>query len=217
MSKLAIVGLLGLFIVIPISIGILRYRIADRVGRLFLVFVATGLLVDAVMWVLTFLERHNHLLLIFNLYSLTESFFFFWFLWATAPSNSIKEISKILLYCTPPFWIVCIFVLPLMTKEVSGGGAFATTYYIIVSFLAGFAMLQLVEKEKSVFSDSMFWFTLGIFFCSFCTFYIMTFVQTFISQQIWFLNNIFNIIIYLFYTFGFWHVKPKLVADQSIS
>lgn len=213
MSQLAIKGILGLFIIVPLIFGAIKYRIANKVSRLFLVFIVIGFLVDAIMWTLTFLERPEHLLLMFNLYSLVESFFFFWFLWITAPSNSLREISKILLYSTLPFWIICIIAVPLITKEISGGGAFATTYYVIVSFLAGFAMLQLVEKEKSVFSDSLFWFTLGIFFCSFCTFYIMTFVQTFISHQIWFLNNVFNIIIYLFYTFGFWHVKAKPVAE----
>lgn len=203
MSKLVIAGLLGLFILFPLLVGLWKYRIGDKIARLFVFFIAIGFLVDAVMWVLTSRGKTNHLLLIFDLYSLVESFFFFWFLWATAPSSSIEKISKVLLYSTIPCWALCIFGLPLLAEKVSGSSMFATTYYIIVSFLAGFALLQFVEKEKAIFSVSHFWFTLGIFFCSFCTFYIMTFVQTLISQKIWFLNNIINLIIYLFYTIGF--------------
>jgi hypothetical protein len=102
--------------------------------------------------------------LIFNLYFLIEALFFFWFLGRITPSDSIKKIAKTFFYLSLPLWILFVFALPLMKKDVSGGGAFAAMYYIIVSFLAGFALLHHVEKEKSILSSSSFWFTLGIFF-----------------------------------------------------
>lgn len=201
---------LGAFIIIPLIIGLLKFRVANRVGRLFVFFIAIGALVDTVMLTLTYLGRTSNLLLIFSFYSLLEAFFFFWFLWVTALSKSIMVAAKALLYLTLPLWIFTVFIFPHVIDGISGSAAFDTLYYVITSFLAGFALLQYVEKEKSILTNSFFWFTLGIFFCSFCTFYIMTFIQTIISHQIWFLNNIFNIISYSFYSAGFWNFKQTV-------
>lgn len=213
MSQVNIRGILGLSIFIPLILGIIEFKKTDKTSRLFVFFIAVGAIVDLVMWGLIFFEKTRYVLLIFNCYSLVEALFFFWFLWNTAPSDSIRKISKFLMYFTIPFWIVSILIFPQLTKEISGSAAFATTYYIITSFLAGFALLQIVENEKSAFSTSSFWFTLGIFFCSFCTFYITAFLQTFLSQQVWFINNIFNIISYIFYSLGFWCIKTKPVSE----
>ena len=213
MSQLGLKIILGAFIGIPLVIGLIKFNKADRVGRLFVLFIGVGFVVDTVMLTSMYLNKTSYLLMIFNVYSLLEALFFFWFLSASATSDSIRNISKALLFLTLPFWVLLIFIFPLLIKEVSRSAAFDTTYYIIASFLSGVALLQLVENEKSVFSSSSFWFTLGIFFCSFCTFYIMTFLQTILANKIWFLNNIFNIISYAFYSLGFWYLKVKPASD----
>lgn len=212
MSLLGLKMTLGSFIGIPLVFGLLRFKRAEKVGRLFVLFIAVGSFVDTVMLTSIYLNKTSYLLLVFNVYSLLEALFFFWFLWSTAPSDSIRKISRTFLYLTLPLWIFLIFVLPMIVKEISRSAAFDTTYYIITSFLAGFVLLQRVENEKSVFSNPWFWFTLGIFFCSFCTFYIMAFVQTILANKIWFLNNIFNIISYTFYSLGFWYIKARPVS-----
>lgn len=212
MSQLGLKIILGAFIGVPLVIGLTKFNKADRVGRLFVLFIGAGSVVDTVMLTSIYFDKTRYLLLIFNVYSLLEALFFFWFVWATALSDFIRNIAKALLYLTLPLWILFIFIFPLLVKEISRSAAFDTTYYIITSFLAGFALLQLVENEKSVFTSSSFWFTLGIFFCSFCTFYIMTFLQTILANKIWFLNNVFNIISYAFYSLGFWYLKVKPIS-----
>ena len=212
MSQLGLKIILGAFIGVPLVIGLTKFNKADRVGRLFVLFIGAGSVVDTVMLTSIYFDKTRYLLLIFNVYSLLEALFFFWFVWATALSDFIRNIAKALLYLTLPLWILFIFIFPLLVKEISRSAAFDTTYYIITSFLAGFALLQLVENEKSVFTSSSFWFTLGIFFCSFCTFDIMTFLQTILANKSWFLNNVFNIISYAFYSLGFWYLKVKPIS-----
>lgn len=209
MTKTTLQAILVLPIFVPLIVGIVKRKSADRTSQLFIFFLLAGLITDAVMWVLFYLEKPEKLLIIFNFYSLVEAVFFFWFLYATSLSGTLRKASYILLFATLPFWIFCVFIYPTMVEESFQSAVFDTTYEVIVSFLAGYALLLRVEKETPVFSSSIVWFTLGIFFYCFCTFYIMTFLQTFISHRIWFLNNIFNITSYAFYSLGFWYLKAK--------
>lgn len=208
-------GLLILPILIPLFIGLKKVSSRDKISSWFILFLVIGLATDVAMWCLLYVGGTENLLWVFNLYSLLEALFFFWFLGYTALSNSIRIISRAFLYSTLPFWLLCIFVYPLMMKGASRSAVFDTTYEVIISFLAGLALLQHVEKEESIFSKPVFWFIFGIFFYCFCTFYIMTFLQTFLSHKIWFLNNIFNIISYVFYSLGFWYLKAKPVPSKS--
>lgn len=209
MTKTTLQAILVLPIFVPLIVGIVKRKSADRTSQLFIYFLLAGLITDAVMWVLFYLEKPEKLLIIFNFYSLVEAVFFFWFLYATSLSGTLRKASYILLFATLPFWIFCVFIYPTMVEESFQSAVFDTTYEMIVSFLAGYALLLRVEKETPVFSSSIVWFTLGIFFYCFCTFYIMTFLQTFISYRIWFLNNIFNITSYAFYSLGFWYLKVR--------
>lgn len=209
MTITTIQGILVLPIFVPLIVGLVKRKSADRVAQLFIFFLLAGLATDVVMWVLFYMRKPERLLIIFNFYSLVEAIFFFWFLYATSLSNAIRKVSYFFLLATLPFWIFCIFIYPAMVEKALQSAVFDTTYEVIVSFLAGYALLLRVEKETPFFSSSVVWFTLGIFFYCFCTFYIMTFLQTFVSHQIWFLNNIFNIISYALYTLGFWYIKTK--------
>ncbi len=209
-SQTVIKGLLALTILIPLFTGALKFRTADLISRLFVFFLLLGLTTDLTMWFMIHTGNTSPLLPVFNVYSLLEALFFFWFLQATIVYQPLRTIARVCLFGTVPFWLFSVLIYPYLAEgNPSRNAPFDAIYEIVVSFIAGFALLQLVEKEDSVFSNEVFWFTLGIFFYCFCTFFIMSFLQTNIGLQIWFLNNIINIISYSFYTLGFARIRKR--------
>lgn len=91
--------------------------------------------------------------------------------------------------------------------SISAGPVFDPFYEVSVAFLAGFCLLEMVENQNEIDKEPVFWIFLGMFFYCFSTFFVMGFLNTLLSQKIWFLNNIFNIISYLFYAVGFWKIN----------
>lgn len=197
-------------IVIPISIGITILKTAERYIRLFFLFLMIGLITDVAMYSLVQLEKTTHLPLIFNIYSLIEALFFYWFIFRCARSRYIKLICKVFFYITPLFWLAFVLLFPSLfpTKDTSSQ-IFDTVYEIMVSFFAGFVLLEMVETHDSITVQFDFWILLGLFFYCFCTFFMMGFLNTFFSQKIWFMNNIINIIAYLFYSIGLLKLRAR--------
>jgi hypothetical protein len=192
-----------LAIIAPISIGIANWKISGSLIRSFVVFLFIGLATDVSMYTLLNSNKTEYLPDIFNFYSLVESIFFYWIVLKNVKAGNVRVIIKVLLWITLLYWLLLYTAEPL-SPFFQTPGRFDAFYEIVISFLAGLALLQLVEKDDNIVSNPMFWILLGIFFYCFCTFFIMNFITTLISQRIWFLNNIFNIIAYLFYSIGLW-------------
>ena len=213
MLQFTIRDILVLFVLVPLTIGIAKYKTTDYLGRLFIFFLLVGLTTDLTMGILLHSNKTRHLMRIFNTYSLIESFFFLWFIMQTALSRSIYLVSRFCLITVVLLWICYMFIFPNIDfLKSSLIVSFDATYEIVVSFLAGYALLLRVEKDQFIFSEPRFWFTLGIFFYCFCTFYIMTFLETNLLQKIWFVINIINIISYVFYSVGFWNISRSQKA-----
>jgi hypothetical protein len=150
-------------------------------------------------------EQRGRINLAYNIYSLVEAVFFIFLIKTFIQNLLFKKVSSILFIITPFLWFA-LQTIRLMNP--TGGflpGKFFDLYYeITFSFLAGFVLLEMVEKEDAVSDKPMFWIFLGIFFYCFSTFFIATFLNSEISNDLWFLHNIFNITTYGFYTVGLW-------------
>ena len=200
-------------ILIPIVIGVIHYKTADNDSRLFLFFLIIGFFTDLTMRLLNNVESHRHLVLIYNVYSLIEALFFFWYIRKKTESKLLRSFANAFLYTTLPFWIFCHTVYSLLLSEkISQSALFDITYEILAAFLAGFALLQLTERSDGITRTPVFWFTMGIFFYCFCTFFIMGYLQTWMAIKIWFMNNIINLISYSFFTMGFWQLRHEKKA-----
>jgi hypothetical protein len=124
-------------------------------------------------------------------------------------SGAIRIITKILLIITPVFWLFFIWLFPnLLFTDATASQVYDTIYEVAISFLSGYALLQMAEQKDGLLSYKV-WILFGVFFYCFCTFFLMNFLNTVLSHQIWFLNNIFNIITYLFYSAGSWRYQEK--------
>jgi hypothetical protein len=197
-------------ILIPIIICFVVYKTAGYFSRLFFLFLCLGFITDVTMYSLSQIEKTGYLPLIFNFYSLIESLFFYWFIFHSTKSRTIKLILKLMLLVTPLFWVAFVFLFPsVFPTDDTSSQIFDTVYEIVVAFLAGFVILEKVETDYSVTTKSDFWILIGLFFYCFCTFFIMGFLNTFFSKNIWFLNNIINIITYGFYSIGLLKLRAR--------
>ncbi|MBX2914403.1 MAG: hypothetical protein KF856_03915 [Cyclobacteriaceae bacterium] len=194
-------------IVVPLGIGLLHYKTADFNLRLFIGFLVVGFITDVSMFVIHRTAYSNHLTTIITIYSLVEAGMFFWLIWKNAKHKILVRLSAVLFWITPVLWLTLLIVRFGFLKE-SPGQLFDPFYSISVSFLAGFTILEIVEREEPV-SHAIFWILLGMFFYCFCTFFIMGLLNTLLSQRIWVLNNVFNIITYCFYSMGLWQLRIR--------
>lgn len=199
--------------VLPIFVCFLVFNKSSHEIRLFLFFLIFGFLIDIVMFGLVKSKNYGYLEPISSLYSLVESTFFFWLIWRYV-EKKLKLFVKILYLLTLIYWIALIFLrFGFSSGEFIVSQYFDPVYEIMVSFFAGFILLQMVEKEDSVSDLPMFWIFIGIFFYCFCTFFIATFINSLLSERIWYLHNIFNIITLGFYTIGLW----KYYKSQNVN
>ena len=184
----------------------MNFKTAGFQFRLFFVFLLIGFCTDVLMYYLLHTDQQKYLSNIFNFYSLIEACFFYWFIIYNAKLRFTKVVAQALFFITVLFWFVLVVIQPSFFKTTPGQ-LFDPFYEVGVAFLSGFTLLQLVERESSVTIIPVFWILLAIFFYCFCTFFIMGFLNTLLSQKIWFLNNIINIITYVFYSIGLWNLR----------
>jgi hypothetical protein len=193
-------------ILLPLIIGIVQFKIAGRTARLFVLFLAIGWCTDVVMYILQRTEYHYALPTILRVYSLIEALTFFWMIKQYAIAKMIRYFSKGLLWTTPVLWIIVMSLKPFLVNT-SVSQLFDSFYEVTSAFLAGFVLLQIAEQSNSMTDNPAFWILLGIFFYCFCTFFLMGFLNTIFSQKIWFVNNIINIVSYIFYSIGLWQFR----------
>lgn len=194
------IGLIATFTtLIPIFIGIIRYKTAVKPLRLFLFFLIYGFFTDLIVSPLIQLSLSPKYFL-FILYSLIESAFLFWFIGYSNSYSLVKRISFSLAIAMIPFWFITEIVL---SPWLDPSPIFDTAYQILISILSAYSLLKLAEEKIELQKLPMFWFMLGIFFYCFTTFFISIFIGEEIRNKIWFMRNLINLLLYAIFTIGF--------------
>ncbi len=183
----------------PIVAGLLRYKTAGKIFRLFLYFLVYGFLTDVLVWQLMDVSRDASFYL-FILFPLAEALFLLWFMKATNTSPVITKICNILMVLMIPFWI-CVHFIFNSGEQLNA--VFDTSYEIIISILSAYSLLKLAESQTELKKLPIFWFQLGIFIYCFTTFFLSGFLGTDLLQRIWFMHNLINLIVYLLFTKAF--------------
>lgn len=199
---------------VPLAIGLFNLKTAGFQFRLFIFFLIIGFGTDITMYVLKGTIYKDRLPDIFNYYSLVEAITFLLMIYFNAKNELMKRSIPFLIVITALLWMVVVLIKPAFL-QVAPSQVFDPFYEVIVAFLAGFALLQLVEQQPDVIHIPVFWILLGIFFYCFCTFFLMGFVNTQLSQRIWIVNNIMNLLTYVFYSVGLWKLRQPTTATIS--
>ncbi len=193
----------SLSILVPLTWNGWRIKKSGAFGRIFFCFLLLGLLTDLSLWYVHASGVDVDPRYLFNVYALIEGLFFFWLIRVLAPTPNFRRIAECFLVATPFAWCL-VLAAPVISSGSTQTMPFVVYYEIAASFLGGFVLLALAENDSQLWTSSGFWFLLGVFFYCFCTFFVMTFLGKELVFNLWPLNNIINMLTYLFYTLGWW-------------
>jgi hypothetical protein len=197
-------------ILVPLSFGWLGWRNLDKGLRYFWIFLLFAFFVDLAIWYCLRTGNNEVASLIYSLYSLTEALVFLAFIRYSSGNLLLKRFVSLMWVLTLLHWLgLTIFSLVKPESNFLISAVFDPVYQVIAAFLAGFLLLEIVEKNAHPLQKSAFWILLGIFFYCFCTFFILRLANTLLGQQMWWLHNIFNITAYGLYAVGFSLVKKR--------
>lgn len=188
----------------PIVLCILILKKGSREIRLFFLFFIFVFLTDISIFALSKAGMFKFLEIFSISFPLAESSFFYWLVWKNVDLK-FKSLVGWLTFTSLLYWIgLAILNMDIGLGNILVGQLFYPVYEILVSILAGFILLKMVEKEDLISDKPMFWIFQGMFFYFFNTFFLSILFYSPFFLNFWFLNNIFYIISLGFYTFGLW-------------
>lgn len=204
-------------ILVPLAINASIIRAAGINLRLFLVFLLVGLLSDLAGW---YASHHDTLEIYFLytsfFYSLFESVFFIWLIKNYSKSKALKQVGNVVLIIIGLWSGYTLFKGLSVQGDTSQTSQLDVFYQVAVSFLGGFTLLSMAEKEEQLTNVPMFWIFTGIFFYCFSTFFIFVIKSTLENEQanrLWPIHNIVNIITYILYAIGLWQYRRLKKPD----
>jgi hypothetical protein len=184
-------------VLLPAVIGLLYFQEIGSVFRYFIGFMIVGFLVDFAGWIFYITENGEANHLVRYAYSLFEPLFLIWFLGQFSQNSKLKFLLKNAWIIVLPLWLISVFnndFFPI----------YKTSTQIFLAFTSCFCILEVVEKDSKILNSLGFWVLTGIFFYNFCTFFFMSFVNTALGLDLWYLHNIVNVTTNLIYFLGFY-------------
>jgi hypothetical protein len=135
--------------------------------------------------------------------------FYAWFLrWATEVKVA-KVVCQWVFLGLLLLWVAHLFEYSLLdTLKLCLGVSY--------SFIAGFVMLELIEKKRGDGLPLLFWLVFGIFFYHFCTFFVMGMITTSTGNKIWWVHNSVNITTNIIYALGFWVCRDEFAVEKAV-
>ncbi|MCR9015515.1 hypothetical protein [Aquiflexum gelatinilyticum] len=183
-------------VLFPLVIGLLYFQEIGSVFRYFIGFLIVGFAVDLAGWMFYIIENDcgNHV--VRYAYNLFEPLFLIWFLMHLGSNSKLKFLLINAWMIVLPLWLISVFFNDFFS-------VYKTITQIFIAFISCFCILEVIEKDSKIMSSLAFWILFGIFFYNFCTFFFMSFVNTALGLDLWYLHNIVNVTTNLIYFFGF--------------
>jgi hypothetical protein len=186
-------------VLLPIAFGIKGFKSNPFILKVFLAFLGYGACVDITsdfIFVPT---------LLFSTYTFVQVLFFSWFLYKVFNNQKLLNafIGLISFWCL--LYLFAHLLLLNDWKFLKLSSVFDTMAVIITSFIAAAALVNMVKDDLALTKNPIFWFTLAIFFYTFCTYFIVSFVSNAsYREKLWWIHNLANIAAYILYTYGYW-------------
>jgi hypothetical protein len=96
---------------------------------------------------------------------------------------------------------------------------FSSSIRIINAFLAAGTIVTLNDRGESFYQSGFLWFTMGIFFYSFSTYFLFSFLDSDFYKSLWWIHNSINILTNLIFAFAFlvWANKSDSLSKSPPS
>lgn len=187
----------------PLILGALVWGRTEREIKIFIGFLVFGFVIDLLGWLNAFLQpMGSGFLKLRYFYWLVEPLFLIWFIRRYSGNRLIRNISA---------WLYPVFGISWLvsTIDITYLPIYKTATGIFILFLSAFLLLEMVENKQGERYPLAFWLVLGLFFYSFCTFFIMGLINSQAGLKIWWLQNAINIATNMVYGLGFWMARAS--------
>jgi hypothetical protein len=199
-------------LLIPIISGIFSYKYLNKYLKIFFYFLVYSLLNDLLGWVLN--VKNNIIAInIYNLYLLIESVVLLWFISKTSKSLILRRYSFKLLIILAPLWLIfdnVLYGFPVYST------LYDIVYLILLSLICGFSCITIIESEMNTIEWSYLWILIGIFLYAFGTFFISSIFEKELRLNIWFIQNVLNMVTYLLFAKGFITMRKIILYKGNI-
>jgi len=162
-------------------------------------YLAIGFFFDMAGWYFYSIKNNQAHYYLHHAYDLFEAIFIYWFLGRVSPYPRVKLLFIQAWIVLVPLWLMRFFYPEWI-------GWFKTFTQIIIAFASCFFILRLVEKVENISRNLVVWILLGIFFYSFCTYFILG-TLVFVFAKTWVSHNLVNITTNLIYCIGLIRAK----------
>ena len=194
---------------IPILAGVWGKFYRQWPYRLFLIFLLLGFLIDLGGWYMYVSQNSGGNWVLRYTYTLTEPLFYLWFLGYFTHSLIMSKMTKIFMGISFLYWLVVLAHHPAFS-------GYYIFYGVSLAFFSGFLVLEIVERNKEERFPLTFWLTFGIFFYNLSTFFIKGLLNSQIAVQLWFLQNLVNIVTNVIFAMGFWLSWKRILQEESV-
>lgn len=193
---------------VPIIFGIKGFKKNPFILNVFLAYLCYGGVIDI------FSDYIYEANVISNSFTFVQVLFFTWFLYQVINQKKLFKVYVIL----SSFWAVLYFFCHLYLLDdwqlLKLSSLFDTMAVIVTSFIAAAALVNMVKDEMELTKNPIFWFTLAVFFYTFCTYFIVSFIANVsYREKLWWIHNLANICAYFIYAYGFWLSSKKPVSQ----
>jgi hypothetical protein len=186
-------------VLLPISFGIKGFKSNPFILKAFFIFLCYGGAVDIAS------DFIVGTYLFYSTYTFVQVLFFSWFLYKVFNNQKLLKafIGLVSFWCLLYLFAHLIVLNDWNFLKLSS--VFDTMAVIITSFIAAAALVNMVKDDLALTKNPIFWFTLAIFFYTFCTYFIVSFVSNAsYREKLWWIHNLANIAAYMLYTYGYW-------------
>jgi hypothetical protein len=209
-AKYVIALIATLAMLLPIAVGVMRYKQSALPYRVLMFFLLYALFTD--VEAMLFGRQYRDMYYGFQtIYMLCETVFFFWFISITMREYSFfRSIFRPLLAAAFAGWLIIVL---FYNKPHPFLAPFNATSYILLALLSAYALMKLAEQNILLTRNPLFWFMFAIFFFSFCTFFFRAFEDLSVKGKIWYMHNLANLVTYLIFFKGFLSIqKAKTIG-----
>jgi hypothetical protein len=185
-------------LLVPILVGMIKFRMAALHQKIFLFYLLYGFLSDASR---PFIDSEIVSRWMYHIFSLVEIIFLAWYM-REVTSNLI--LRKILLIAMPLILISWISVRFYFAKDSHAySPVFDSVTAIFISSFAAIILLGMTQQNSGLKNQPDFWFLTGTFVYFFCANFIFSLLGTEIINRVWFIHNLLNVLVYCLFTIGF--------------
>ncbi len=198
-----------LSVLLPIVLGSVHFKGIDYIFKGFVLFLMAGFVVDMAggIFALTGFTEGNYVSK--YVYNIFEPLFLCWILGKISSNSRLKFLLKIAWIIIIPLWLISVFPNDFFS-------IYKTTTQIFIAFASSFCILEFVEEDSRITDKLGFWVLIGIFFYNFCTFFFMSFLNSTLGLNLWYLHNVINVVTNLIYFLGFYfYSSSKIKLDRQ--